>query len=261
MGASLCASSLCALLCAHSSSSALARGNGQLLFWRLRLRLLKSHGLQLTPGLVETLELSELKHCAQALDSLRCKRPWHFQEKSEVIQLADVVQAARREQDAAQFFGATVHFLGKPKDAQDEDGGVDTVDTVDTDIFPILPPPWVEGGMFVLPDGSHCQLCTRIMWFDDAGHLIRVIVNHVRAQVPPSVNVDIRLWSAQPDLCQMSGLGIHQACSLEEREARLLLGTPQDNSDKDETPSQSAVPLRVVASVLCTQRFWNLLVT
>jgi hypothetical protein len=36
-----------------------------------------------------------------------------------VIQLADVVQAARREQDAAQFFGATVHFLGKPKDAQD----------------------------------------------------------------------------------------------------------------------------------------------
>ena len=41
------------------------------------------------------------------------------QEKSEVIQLADVVQAARREQDAAQFFGATVHFLGKPKDAQD----------------------------------------------------------------------------------------------------------------------------------------------
>lgn len=94
LGASLCASSLCALLCAHSSSSALARGNGQLLglvmtcsswwktgvshcftifaprhcdpayiciqykhdlvsaiphslrllFWRLRLRLLKSHG-------------------------------------------------------------------------------------------------------------------------------------------------------------------------------------------------------------------------
>ena len=36
-----------------------------------------------------------------------------------MIQLADVVQAARREQDAAQFFGATVHFLGKPKDAQD----------------------------------------------------------------------------------------------------------------------------------------------
>ena len=41
----------------------------------------------------------------------------HKQEKSEVIRLADVVQAARREQDAAQFFGATVHFLGKPKDA------------------------------------------------------------------------------------------------------------------------------------------------
>ena len=31
IGASLCASSLCALLCAHSSSSALAWGNGQLL--------------------------------------------------------------------------------------------------------------------------------------------------------------------------------------------------------------------------------------
>ena len=96
LGASLCATSLCSLLCVHSSSSALARGNGQqlgvrrfrsftqshhdiiilliiteqnyknhpflwkcirrirfslskleclrILFWRLRLRLLKSHG-------------------------------------------------------------------------------------------------------------------------------------------------------------------------------------------------------------------------
>ena len=171
------------------------------------------------------------------------------QEKAELIQLADVMLAARREaQDTAQFFGATVHFLGKPKKVQDaweqpqvqrsnmfgemtcprwtmiflyplsrflclfesihlrqddEDGGVDA-----------FPSPWVEGGMFLLPDGSHCQLCTRIMWFDDAGHLIRVIVNQVRTQTPPTVNVDIRLWSAQPDICQMAGLGIHQACTV-----------------------------------------------
>ena len=93
---------------------------------------------------------------------------------------------------------------------QEEDGGVDS------DISDMtMPSPWVEGGLFVLPDGSHCQLCTRIMWFDDAGQLIRVIVNQVRANVPPSVNIDIRLWSAQPSVCQMSGLKIHQACSLQ----------------------------------------------
>lgn len=103
-------------------------------------------------------------------------------------------------------------FLVQLED-EDEDGGVD----------PAFPSAWVEGGLFLLPDGSHCQLCTRIMWFDDAGHLIRVIVNHVRTPLVHGVNFDIRLWSARPDLCQMSGLGIHQACQLDDAFAVLSM--------------------------------------
>ena len=89
---------------------------------------------------------------------------------------------------------------------EEEDGGADGA-------FPS----WVEGGNFSLKDGSQLQLCTRIMWFDDGGHLLRVIVNQVRCPRAQGINFDVRLFSARPDLCQMSGLGIHQACSLEER--------------------------------------------
>ena len=37
-------------------------------------------GLEVPIGLVDALELHEVKHCAKALGFLRCKRPWHFKE-------------------------------------------------------------------------------------------------------------------------------------------------------------------------------------
>ena len=33
-------------------------------------------------GLVDALELHEVKHCAKALGFLRCKRPWHFKDNA-----------------------------------------------------------------------------------------------------------------------------------------------------------------------------------
>lgn len=39
-------------------------------------------GLEVPIGLVDALELHEVKHCAKALGFLRCKRPWHFKENA-----------------------------------------------------------------------------------------------------------------------------------------------------------------------------------
>ena len=81
---------------------------------------------------------------------------------------------------------------------------------------------WVEGGRFLLSDGSYCQLNPRLLWFDDGGMPRRVIANWASLVAPRDVELDLRLWSARPALCKMAGLALHQACELDAPERAKL---------------------------------------
>ena len=53
--------------------------------------------------------------------------------------------------------------------------------------------------------------------FGPSHPIFPLLRNHVRSNSTlHGVDYDIRLWSAQPELCQMSNLGIHQASTLDD---------------------------------------------
>lgn len=274
LGESLAAEVFCAFLCTHRAAAGLAKGAAERVFWKLRLRSLQASGLNVDGQLAEELEPEALRHAVQALNSLRCKSGWDLCTKEAVLGAAEAAQAAREESsDGAQLFGISVHFRGRPQGARNtEHGGVDDDPGGEEAEEPLgalaSASTWVEGGCFVMPDGSCCQLSPRIMWsFDGENQLRRVLMSNVRLRgMPPSVQLQVRLWSAMPELCRVEGLALLQTCALSAQEVRALLDVSDVIGElAEEEPRREAAAsppaLRMIAAVECTQRFWRVEMT
>ncbi|CAE8637665.1 unnamed protein product [Polarella glacialis] len=263
LGEALAAKSFCALLSTHAAAASLARGSAELVFWRLQLRRLRAAGLCVAPPLLEELASSELRRAVQALSAVRCKGGWNLSTKEELLEAADVAEAAREHaEDGAQLFGVSVHFAGRPAGhANEEAGGVD-----DEGVEASRRSTWVEGGRFTLPDGAFCQLAPRIMWFSHGSgeQLRRVILSNVHTQgVPAGAHLEVQLWSAMPRICKLEALNLLQTATISDREVLALTGSASTRSGESEEQSkaQQPEPLRIVAAVLCTQRFWQVPLT